>query len=111
MRALWAFSVVFVDGIEPFDPKVGLYEWVRGPWVVPARVLVASWGRGPAAGIEPGSVSQSLLGGRSQGREHFAFTEGKPKPECSELGPEATWLQEGLGFVPRKHRYIDWLLG
>ena len=71
-RALWAPSVVFMDDIEPFDPKSGLYEWVRGPQAEPARVLVASWGRGPVAGVKPGSVAQSLLGGRSQGREHFA---------------------------------------
>lgn len=111
MRALWAPSVVFMDDIEPFDPKSGLYEWVRGPQAEPTRVLVASWGRGPVAGMKPGSVAQSLLGGRSQGREHFAFTEGKPKPEWPDLGPEATWLRGGLRFVSRTHRHTDWLLG
>lgn len=28
---------VFMDAIEPFDPKGGLHEWVRGPWAEPAR--------------------------------------------------------------------------
>lgn len=107
-RALWAPSVVFMDDIEPFDPKSGLYEWVRGPQAEPARVLVASWGRGPVAGVKPGSVAQSLLGGRSQGREHFAFTERKPKPEWPDLGPEATWLQGGLGLCPE---HTDALIG
>lgn len=60
VRALWAPSVVLVDAVEPFDPKGGLHEWVRGPWTEPDRLLVASWGRGPEAGREPGRTFRSL---------------------------------------------------
>lgn len=72
-------SVMLMDAKQPFDPKGGLHEWVRGPCTEPARLLVASWGRGPVAGMEPGSIFQFLLGGRSQNKRALCFSRGETK--------------------------------
>lgn len=83
---------MFMDAVEPFDPKGGLHEWVRGPWTEPARRLVASWGRGPVAGMEPGDMSRSLLGGRSQERA-LCFSRGETKAPVARPGDLASCLE------------------
>lgn len=107
MGALWAPSVMLMDATQPFDPKGGLHEWVRGPCTEPARLLVASWGRGPVAGMEPGSMFQFLLGGGSQNKRERE----RRGMACSDQldhslrAPEGTWSAErslrrlSLGFA------------
>lgn len=86
-------SVMLMDAIEPFDPKGGLHEWVRGPWTEPARLLVASWGRGPVAGMEPAGMFQSLLGGRSQGKRALCFSRGETKARMARPEDLASCLE------------------
>lgn len=49
MGALGAPRVVLLGPAEHFDPVSSCPQWVRGPQVDPARLLVASWSRGPVA--------------------------------------------------------------
>lgn len=49
MGAPGTLRVVLLGLAEHFDPLGSCPQWVRGPQVDPARLLVASWGRGPVA--------------------------------------------------------------
>lgn len=54
-------SVVLMGLVEHFDPVGGHPQWVRGPQADLARLLGASWGRGPTGQPESGSVAWPSL--------------------------------------------------
>lgn len=56
-------------------------------------------------------MSQSVGGGRSQDRQHLLLSRGDQSPEWPDQGPEATWLQQGLGLCPEHTKTHWWLRG
>jgi hypothetical protein len=111
LRAVGSPWLVLMDHVELFDPVGGLPDWVRGPWAKPARLLVASWGRGPMARLGLRHRDCVLFCARRKllGQTALAFIGRKPKPEWPDLGSRATLLSAELGFVPRTHRHTGWL--
>lgn len=93
VRALWAPSVVRVDAVEPFDPKGGLHEWVRGPGLSQPGYWLPAGEEGLRLGGSQGVRFGPCEEEGARVREHFAFPEGKPKPEWPGPGDLASCLE------------------